>query len=84
MVLGGSRTGVKIQEPVKGSPAESGGLKADDVILRIDEMKIDGVVDLTQAVGAHRAGDSIEVLVLRGEKEEKLTIRLGARPLDEE
>jgi len=62
-----------------GSPAEKGGLKAGDVIIKFGTKVIGNIYDYTDALGAYKPGDVVEVVVLREGKEVKLTITLGAR-----
>lgn len=60
-----------------GSPAEKGGLKAGDRIIKINQTKIGNLEDFDLALRKFSAGDVIEVTAARGEQEVKLKITLG-------
>jgi hypothetical protein len=57
--------GVRITGVTKGSPAELAGLKGGDIITRIGEHQVPDLVGMTDALRAHRAGDKVEIVVLR-------------------
>ncbi len=60
-----------------GSPAEKGGLKSGDRIIKINQTKIGNLEDFDLALRKFSAGDVIEVTAARGEQEVKLKITLG-------
>ncbi len=76
---GATPGGVEITELEKDSPAERAGLKTGDVILELDGRKIEEVVDLIDAIGEYRSGDTIKLKFRRGPGEEERAIRLDAR-----
>jgi serine protease Do len=63
----------------KDSPAEKAGLKAGDVLLSIDNKKIEKRDDLTDFLRTKRPGDEIIVEVRREEKTLKLPVVLARR-----
>ena len=69
--------GATISEVTKGSAAEKIGLKKGDVILRIDEIKIDGQDDLVAAIHKYKPQDKVVVTYKRDGKELKSTAVLG-------
>lgn len=69
--------GASIQSITKESGAEKAGLKKGDVITKIDNRKIDGPGDVTDAIHSHKPGDKVTVTYLRDEKEYKATAELG-------
>lgn len=69
--------GAGIQSVTKESGAEKAGLKKGDVITKIDNRKIDGPEDVTDAIRSHKPGDKISITYLRDEKENKATAELG-------
>ncbi len=71
--------GMKIQGVSEGSPAEKGGLKGGDVIVRIGDKKIGTIHDFMETLSAHKPGDKVDVVVKRDGKEVKLSITLGSR-----
>ncbi len=60
-----------------GGPADQGGLKAGDIIVRLGESKISGIEDFDGALRKHKAGEKIKVQVKRGEKTIELDVTLG-------
>jgi serine protease Do len=69
--------GVKVEEITKGSAAEKAGLKADDVITKVGDKKIETTDDLTAAIKKQKPGDKVDVTYLRDGKEQKATAELG-------
>jgi serine protease Do len=77
VVTEGSDKGAEVQSITKESAAEKAGLKAGDVITKIDDKKIESTDDVTDAVHAHKPGDKVNITVLRNGKEQKITAELG-------
>ena len=75
-----STSGAQITSVVSGSPAETAGLKAGDVITAIDGNAVASADDLTAAVGAHKPTDKITVTLTRDGPTQKVTVTLGVRP----
>ena len=63
----------------KGGPAEVGGLKGGDIIIRFGDTKIGGLEDFDGALRTHRAGDKVPVRVKREGKEVQLEVTLEPR-----
>jgi S1-C subfamily serine protease len=59
-----------------GSPAERAGIKEGDVIIQFGESKIGGLEDIDGALRKYKAGDSVPVVVLRGEDEQTISVTL--------
>jgi len=74
----GVKEGVLVREVVKGSAAEKGGLKAGDVILRVDDAKVAAPRDITAKVRA-TAGKAVAVVVMRDHKETTLNVDVPER-----
>lgn len=68
--------GVLIQDVTKESAAEKMGLKKEDVILKIDDTKIESPDDLSKAIQAKKPGDKVKVTYLRDKKESTGTAEL--------
>ena len=62
-----------------GSPAETAGFRAGDIIIRLGEHEIGDLYALTDALRAHRPGDTVEVTVLRDGGVLTRTVTLGSR-----
>ncbi|MBM3908427.1 MAG: M20/M25/M40 family metallo-hydrolase [Gemmatimonadetes bacterium] len=62
-----------------GSPAEQGGLKAGDIIIKFGTKAITSIYDYTDAMGAYKPDDVVEIVVKRGTAEVTVTVKLGRR-----
>lgn len=72
--------GVVVTDTVKGSPAETAGLKKYDVITKIGDKEIKNILELRRELYAYNVGDKVELTVLREGKETKVQVTLGAQP----
>jgi len=66
-------SGVLVRSVMKNSAAEKGGLKAGDVILRIDDIKVSSAADISARLRAAQ-GKSVTVAVMRDHKEMSITL----------
>jgi len=62
----GRASGVEVVEVAPGSPAERGGLRAEDLIVALDGQPVTGVGDLQRLLTGERIGVPVGVEVLRG------------------
>jgi len=69
--------GAKVREVSKGSAAEKAGLKAGDLITRVDEIEISNPGDLTEAIHKYKPADKVVLTYKRDGKEQKATATLG-------
>jgi serine protease Do len=67
----------RIAEVVKGSPADKGGLKVDDVIVRFDGTKIEDFDELGELLKKKKPGQEVALEVLRGDDIVTLKIVVG-------
>ncbi len=67
----------------KESPADKGGLKPGDVILKFNEKDIKTSSDLPKFVSATKPNTEVAVVILRQGKEQSLTITIGEMPTDD-
>lgn len=75
--------GATVKEVSKETPADKAGLKAGDVITKVDADKIDEPKDLFEKIGAHEPGDKVTITYLRDKKEKTTTVTLDERKLPE-
>ena len=61
------------------SPAERAGLTTGDVIVGLGEHEVADLQGLTDALRAHRPGDTVEVRFIREEQTHRVTVTLGSR-----
>ena len=72
-----SPDGVKIMQVTDESAAEKAGLKTGDIIVKIDEKKIEDPEDVTSTIRKHKPNDKITITYKRNDKEAKTTATLG-------
>ncbi len=68
---------VYIRDVVRGSPAERGGLKKNDIILYIDRKKITSMEDVASYIKSKKRGERIKIIVKRKMRKISLNITLG-------
>ena len=73
-------TGALVTSVQSGSPADQGGLKANDVIVSLNGTAIPTASSLTAAIGPLNPGDVVKVGIYRGSTQQTLTVTLGANP----
>lgn len=71
--------GVLLSGVRPGSPAERAGLAAGDTIVRLAGREVRSLHDLANVLRTLRAGDEVEIAVLRGDTIRTITVRLGRR-----
>lgn len=70
----------RIIEVDKNSPAEKAGLKADDVVIRFDQDRVEDLDDLLTLIDKHKPGDEVSLRVRRGKKILELKVVIGKHP----
>jgi len=75
-----SGAGAAIESVKSGTPADSAGLKAGDVVTKIDGDAIDNADDLTAKISAHQPGDKVTLTVTRNGATKMIDVTLGTRP----
>ncbi len=73
---GYEQPGVRMAGIAEDSPAQRGGVRPGDVILRFGKARVATVADFANALGRHQAGDTVDVLVARDGKKITLTVTL--------
>ncbi len=68
-----------VDEVVEDSAAAKAGLKVGDVIVELNEKKVDSFAAIGDTLSGMKAGDSITVMVRRNDALTKYTIQLGKR-----
>ena len=72
--------GALIGAVVNGSPASKGGLQVGDLIIMIDDKKIDSYSDLLDIVGKTPIGKTLKIQVIRKKEKVNLFITISERP----
>jgi S1-C subfamily serine protease len=68
-------TGVQIDSVITGRPAERGGLKPNDVVVRVGDRKVTDVDDFTVAIRQLKIGEDAPIEVIRDGRHVVLTVR---------
>ncbi len=79
-----SEQGALVEAVRKGTPAARAGLRAGDVIVSFDGTTIHGASGLIDALAAARAGEKVQLTVLRSQSRLTLTVTLAAQPTQAE
>ncbi len=79
------RVGFGVTQVDEGSPADGAGIQDDDIIIRVDDKDITGGADLNEFLRLHAAGESVVVVVVRGNylqgfKLHRVDVTLGESP----
>lgn len=71
--------GVLVKKVFKDSPAEKAGIKAGDVIYKINQKEIHDVQDLVRTINYYDPGDQVKVFLIRKGKQKEITVKLGKK-----
>ena len=74
--IGDLKEGVIITEVLDDSDAKEAGVKVNDIIVKMDGVKVENSAHLKFLLYKHSIGDSVKVTVVRDGKEKELTIKL--------
>jgi len=72
----GVQEGVLVRSVKKGSAAEKAGIKAGDVITKVEDTKVTTSAEITRTLRNLRAKKSVTVTVVRNKKEMPLTVTI--------
>jgi serine protease Do len=72
----GVKEGVLVRSVIKGSAADKAGLKAGDVITKVDDTAVSNPREITSAIRSARSKSSVVVAVVRDKKEMTFTVTL--------
>jgi serine protease Do len=70
----GATDAVEVVEVMRGSPAERGGLQAEDLIVAVDGAAVTAVADLQRLMVAELIGRSVRIEVVRGARRMDLSV----------
>jgi len=95
MGLKNTPAGVLVQQIQSGSPADKAGLRGSykpyelngeqvliggDIITALDDTSVASMNELASALSAYKAGDKVELSIIRDGKQTKLAVPLAERP----
>ncbi len=75
----GDRPGVRISGVRPGTPADKAGVQAGDIIVKFAGVDVKTLDDLTFALRARRAGDQVDVVIVRDGQERQVQAVLEER-----
>ena len=74
--------GLRLAGTSPNSPAERAGLLPGDVVLTLDEVRVDSIYDLMYALNAHKPGDVVPVRFERDGAEQEVRVTLASPHLE--
>jgi len=69
--------GVLVRSVMPGEPAEKGGIRANDIILAIDDTPVAGPRDLQRLVSSTPVGKRVRLVVMRDGRETEVEVTIG-------
>jgi serine protease Do len=72
--------GALVAEPQAGSPAVTAGIRAGDIITKVNGNPVRDARELARTIGAMPPNTSVRLTVLRGGSEQDITLTLGELP----
>ena len=72
--------GVYVAKVYEANPADKADIKVGDVIVMINDKKIESSRDLTLNIAGFSVGETIKVKLIRNGKEKTVKVKLGKRP----
>ncbi|HUQ93597.1 MAG TPA: PDZ domain-containing protein [Bryobacteraceae bacterium] len=76
----GVKEGVLVRSVAKGSPAEKAGMKAGDVIVKVDDRKVASPLEIVRTIRS-RGQKSVPVAIVREKKETTVTVTVEDDPV---
>ncbi len=73
-----STKGALVHQVQEGSPAERGGIRHGDIIIRIDDIKIESAPQLRLVISQMMPGREVQVVIIRAGEELVLPVVLGS------
>ncbi len=74
-----SKKGVLVTEVFEGDPAGEAGIRPKDIILEVNNTKVETTRELTRTIAELGVGDSANIKVLRDGKEQIFKVRIAKR-----
>ena len=75
----GDTPGLRLTGVRAGSPADSAGLKAGDIVVELAGKPVTDLQSYSDALYGNKPGDEIDIVVVRGRERVKVRVRLGRR-----
>jgi serine protease Do len=78
----GVKEGVLVRSVVRGSAAEKAGLRAGDVIVKVDDTKVTSPREVSATMRTNRSKKTVPVVVVREKRESTLQLSVDESPSD--
>jgi hypothetical protein len=78
-MAGSDTPGLRLSGVTPGTPADKGGLKAGDLVVEFGGKAVTDLNSYSAALGAHKPGDTVNIVVVRDGKRVTVTVTLAAR-----
>jgi len=75
-----SGSGAQVESVKSGSPADTAGLQAGDVITAVGSTSVTSADDLTAAISSRSPGDKVTLTITRNGATKSIDVTLGTRP----
>jgi serine protease Do len=75
----GREFGVIVSDLTAGGPADTAGLKIQDIILSVDDFPVGSLPLFAHGLNLHKSGEHVKLEVLRGAERVRLDVTLGER-----
>jgi Do/DeqQ family serine protease len=72
--------GAMVADVWPNGPAARAGLRQGDIVLQADGRPVVDAAALSYAIGTHRPGDTVQLTVRRGDRDQQLTLRAEPPP----
>jgi S1-C subfamily serine protease len=69
--------GARVVDVIPGSPADTADLRADDVVVAVDEASIRNAADLVAAISLHQPHDRVQIAVKRDGRTRRVSVMLA-------
>jgi serine protease DegQ len=73
-------TGVVVLSTESGGPADKAGIRPGDVLVKMDARDLEGMEDFLDELRRHKAGDQVQVTLVRNGRQQQVTVTLAERP----
>jgi C-terminal processing protease CtpA/Prc len=74
--------GIRVTDVADDSPADEAGLKAGDVLVKINDETVSAPSDVREIISDYESGDTVTVEVIRKGMKEKFDVKLDDRSFD--
>ncbi|MBI4780593.1 MAG: trypsin-like peptidase domain-containing protein [Oscillatoriophycideae cyanobacterium NC_groundwater_1537_Pr4_S-0.65um_50_18] len=75
--------GVLIVDIMPSAPADSAGLRAGDIIIKVNNVNVTSAADVQNQVEASRVGELVSVEIMRQDRSQVVQVKPSAFPVDE-